>query len=346
MAVITPEAHRGGMSPEVISEVINPLIWQQRLEVSAMHTGDDYVHHLEQGLPIVTEGYNEAVAAVRVCETFPDKRIVAKHSAHEVTFGRLLAHRANGKERKDRPVLSVAYKPFKSAAKAVQELQGYKVLQALGVETFDPVAVIPSEEQGSFVVVTRKRDDLMSLDRDEWVVGRQPHDLREVEIHQRNSDTVKNIAEMFAYLHSNGVFHPDGQVKNFAVTARGTVGVIDTENLHVQATDSIDMPQLAWNDLQKFVKSLIISNLEEDSEGILGVGMLANMGLPQLRASVQELIIDPYMKALEGRIEKGADEDQLTELAYYIHDRFQRDAHWPMNLVGLIDAETNSQPLQ
>lgn len=296
---------------------------------------DRYVEALMSGMPVVCEGYADLIKAVKTHEVIPDKTIERRRSAHGVSFGRLVGYKQS--KRREGTIFSIAYKPFEHVEKAVQELYGYKILQKLGVDTFDPIGIVPQEEGGA-VVITRKRDDLQSLDRDEWIVGRQPKDAREVEIAERNTVTVKEIAGVLANLHSQGVFHPDGQIKNFAVNENRQIGVIDTENLTVRDTADLDNFALAWTDIEKLTKSIIHVNDEEvngDSEDkIFGVGMLAHMNLPQLRNACLELIIEPYLECLEELIAQGGDSDYLTALGVEIQDMFEKDTKWPQDLVA------------
>jgi len=335
----------------VIESAPIPLTFEERIEAKLSHLplerlnqgvvfdssfdAELHVGALQAGEAIVCKSHLDELTHVKSHEVFPDKTIERRRSAHGVSFGRLIGFKASKK--RDGNLMSVAYKPFDRAEKAIQELYGYRILQELGVETFDPIGVVPSENDEGYVVITQKRDDLMSLDRDEWVVGRQPRDEREVEIAERNNTTVSEIASTLAHLHAAGVFHPDGQIKNFAVTVNGTVGVIDTENLHVRNTDDLDNPALAWNDIQKLTRSLILDHsTEENTTGedkIFGVGMLANMNLPQLRNACWELIFEPYIRTLEEHIKLGEDSDYLTTLAYQLQEEFERDDHWPLNLV-------------
>ncbi len=297
---------------------------------------DMHLEALLNGKPIICTPHSAELQRVNHHEVFPGKTIERSRSAHGVSFGRLTGYRPSKK--REGSLMSVAYKPFSKADKAIQELYGYRILQEIGVETFDPICVIPTTDHKGYVVITRKRNDMQSLDRDEWIVGRQPRDNREVEIAHRNNITVKEIAGTLARLHTNGVFHPDGQIKNFSVNVKGTVGVIDTENLTVRSTDDLDNSALAWRDIEKLVRSLILdNNLETNSAGedkIFGVGMLANMNLLQLRNACLELIIEPYLASLEDEIRSDGDSDYLTGLAYEIQDEFDKDANWPLNLVA------------
>ncbi len=297
---------------------------------------DAHLDALNSGQAIVSPEYSSELERLKTHEVFPDKTVERRRSAHGVSFGRLVGYKPSKK--RDGNLMSVAFKLFEKPKKALQEFYGYKILQEIDTETFDPIGIVPSEDGNSFVVITKKRDDFQSLDRDEWIVGRQPHDAREVEIGQRNNRTVAEISSTLANLHSNGVFHPDGQIKNFAVSVNGTVGVIDTENLTVRNTDDLDNPALAWEDLEKLARSLILEHdTEENSQGedkIFGVGMLAHMGLPQIRNAFWELVFEPYLAVLEDKIRHGGDSDYLTTLAYTIQEYFENDSNWPLDLVS------------
>ncbi len=289
---------------------------------------------LLHGKPVTSEVFDEVLSRVTSQEVYPDKIIDASRSAHQVSFGRLIGMR-RGKHTRG-TVMSVAFKPFDDPAKALQEFNGYRILQDAGIQTFEPVGVFLSEGRTHFIVVTRKRDDLMSLDRDDWVVGRQPHNEAEIEITERNTQTVKDIATTMAHLHANRIFHPDGQVKNFAITVNGRVGVIDTENLHRTETDSDMLHELVWRDIEKLVRSLIIIGSDDrEDDKIFGVGMLGRTQLPTLRTACEELIFTPYLQQLERAMEANPeDEDSLTYIGISISERFKNETQWPAYLVS------------
>jgi hypothetical protein len=292
---------------------------------------------LREGHPMIMPEFTEVLSRTTSFDVTPDKTIERRRSAHGVSFGRLIGPKRN-KQGREGSLLSVAYKMFDRPDKAVQEVEGYHILRELGMDTFEPVAIVPTPDSANFVVITKKRDDLMSLDRDDWIVGRQPRDARELEIAERNTTTVKEIATVLAFIHSKGIFHPDGQVKNFATNEQGRVGIIDTENLISRDITDPDNPGMAWRDIQKLVRSLLVENKyngesDEDTDKIFGVGMLANMGQLFTRNACAELIIDPYIGALEDAIRDGGDADYLTSLAYTIQESFEHDKEWPLNLV-------------
>jgi hypothetical protein len=222
----------------------------------------------------------------------------------------------------------VAIKPFSRPEDALHELNGYDVLQQHGVETFDPLGVFPAEHTDSFIVLTKKRSSLMSLDRDDWVVGRSVSSAVEAEQAQRNTKTVQEIAVLLAKLHNGGVFLPDGQIKNFAVTTDGKVGAIDTENILVKPVGDLDSPALAWNDISKLTRSLVAPNTE-DVDKVFGVGMLAGLSLVDLRESCDELIMTPYIAALSEHADASETIDHGYSIAMHVHDRFYADTNWP-----------------
>lgn len=312
--------HQGRFVPEVIGQ---DVVEQAASEV------------LDKGHCIVTPKYVELVERVTSHEVYPDKQIDFKRSAHGVSFGRLIGAKPS-KDNRQGSLLQVAFKPFDRSDKALQEMSGYLKLQEIGIETFDPVGVFPSEHFGNYIVVTKKRDDLMSLDRDSWIVGRQPTNKGEAEIAERNQETVIDIGKTFARLHAHGVYHPDGQIKNFAVTPDGEIGVIDTENLDFEPLDpnGPDVAAKAWNDIEKLVKSLIMVGSDKDGEKIYGVGMLHRLGLPQVRQSIEQLIIRPYIQELEQLESEGLDRQRLTKLYDGILDKFYKEESYPSHLIA------------
>lgn len=327
--------------PEAINDgLMHQLKQQSRFGAEVL--GRDVAEHtasevLDKGHCVVNPEYAVLVERVTGHEVYPDKQIDFKRSAHGVSFGRLIGRRPT-KDNRQGTLLQVAFKPFDRSDKALQEMSGYLKLQEIGIETFDPVGVFPSEHFGNYIVVTKKRDDLMSLDRDTWVVGRQPTTKGEAEIAERNQQTVIDIGKTFARLHAHGVYHPDGQIKNFAVTPDGEIGVIDTENLDFVPIDagSPDVAAKAWNDIEKLVKSLILVGSDKDDEKIFGVGMLHRLGLPQVRQSIEQLIIMPYIQELEALAEQeGVERERITKLYDGIVDRFYKEENYPSHLIAM-----------
>lgn len=284
---------------------------------------------------VICPEFAEPLSKVQAHEVFPGKKIEERRSAHGVSFGRLVGYKPT--KGRQGHVLSVAMKPFGSAEKAVHELQGYQVLQELEVETYNPVGVFPSKKLENYIVLTEKRNDLMSLDRDSWVHGRQVQNEADVEIAERNTKTVIEIAELLAWLHINGVFHPDGQVKNFAVTDYGKVGVIDPENLVARPLLHFDTATRQAEDFEKLIKSLVRDNkdepVEEDQgDKIFGVGMLAGMANDQIKKCVDELVVNPYKDALEKYVyERDGNLEQAVMLSTAIDSFAERQPDWTAN---------------
>src|SRR5579864_61677 len=160
----------------------------------------DLASDLQDGTAIVAAQYREQLATAIDHEVYPGKVIEKSRSAHGVTFGRFLSRRPK-KEASVGTLLNVAMKPFSDPIAALLEMHGYKVLQDLGIETFNPVGVFPSKNFGNYIMVSEKRNDLMSLDRDDWVVGRQVTSSRDAEIADRNTRTVKEVSATLAQMH-------------------------------------------------------------------------------------------------------------------------------------------------
>ncbi len=326
---------------------------EQQIEAGAMHevtlpdsahtvlaeglSHGEMVEALQLGHTIVSAEFQKPVRLAHHHEVYPDKQIEERRSAHGVSFGRLVGHRPS-KPGRPGTVLSVAMKPFDGCEAAVREVMGYQILREIGVETFQPVGIFHAKQtvNGSYrpiIVMTEKRNDFISQDREEWIVGRQVSSEGEVEIAERNTRTVKEIVQTLAWLHINGVFHPDGQVKNYAVTSFGKVGIIDTENMTTRPLLHSDTITLARQDLEKLLKSLIVE--EQEAGKIFGVGMLARMPAAELRACCQELVVLPYTDALTWLSElEGVNPDQAAVLFNALIDYAATDVEWPSNLVA------------
>ncbi|MCA9331314.1 hypothetical protein KC968_00060 [Candidatus Saccharibacteria bacterium] len=291
---------------------------------------------LRAGVPVVALALAETLNPAHAFEVYPTKTIDSQRSAHGVSFGRFVA-RAPHARKGLRTLVDVAVKPFDDAPTALNEMHGYHVLDELGVETFQPVGIFPAQHGDHFIAMSRTRRDMQSLDRDTWVVGRRVNSAATAETAERNTQTIIEIAETMAYIHANGVFHPDGQIKNWSVTADGTVGVIDTENLTQVEIGSVDAPELAWYDISKLVKSLILENQDEEDK-MFGVGMLAGMAIGQVRENIQELIVAPYVDALVGMISDDnlQQYQHIENLVESVTNRFHvLEPNWPEHLVSL-----------
>lgn len=268
------------------------------------------VSTLSSGRSVVNVTHREMLNRVTDFEPFPDKVVEEARSAHHVAFGRLVGRRSTGNRRHGH-LQTIAMKPFLDPHDAVTEVRGYWTLQGLGIETFNPVGIFPTENSEAFIVITEKRNDLMSLDRDDWVVGRQVHSEAEAEVATRNTQTVKDIAATMAWMNANGVFHPDGQIKNYAITDFGQVGVIDTENLFTLPIGHDDTVPHVVDSMTKLLRSLV--SIERDGK-MFGVGMLAGMSPDQLRNCFEELILRPYCEFLEDAYYEGKIDGDQAQL--------------------------------
>jgi hypothetical protein len=291
---------------------------------------DMHLRALQIGIPVVAEAFRDSLRVSSSFEAYPAKTIESRRSAHGVSFGRFLGWR-NGKLK---TTLNVAIKPFDDPETALHEMYGYRTLQGLDIETFDPVAVFPASVGSHYVMMTETRKDLQSLDRDIWIPGRRVISEETAAIAERNATTVAEIAETMAFMHANGVFHPDGQIKNWAVTTEGTIGVIDTENLKQLDPGHQDSEQLAWQDITKLVKSLILET-KDDGAKLYGVGMLGGMALEQVRECLQSLVVLPYAEKLM-ELSEGADEERrasLQKLFDGIMNNFFGEENWPRHFI-------------
>jgi hypothetical protein len=300
-----------------------------------------YVAALMSGRLVVSGGFVEEVSKAREVEPFPDKLIHSRRSAHGVTFGRMLGRSFSGRTKPSSK--SVALKPFHNLHDAVNEMEGYLKLQDLGVPTFEPIGIFPAVTGSHVIGVTVKNNNLVSLDRNEWVVGRKVDSEESMAQAERNNQQVKSISETLAYIHANGVFHPDGQIKNFATTASDKIGIIDTEQMVVGKPGDENAKDLAWQDIDKLVKSLVlythedtsISSSDPDEGSIFGVGMLAGLPLNTVRASIEELIVHPYLARLETMVEDAGPKiiSQIEMLFDSVAGRFYEDETWPQHFI-------------
>ena len=309
-----------------------PLLDRRNVEVvsPAETTASTIAEVLIKGGTVISEDYVSEFGRITAYEVFPEKIIDVSRSAHQVGFGRFIGRRP---QKPSRPgnILSTATKPFKTPEIAANEAYGYWALSSIGVETFDPIGVFQQRSGDGCVVITKKCNDLMSLDRDTWIVGREVATEADVEIAERNTQTVKEISQTLAWLHMHGIFHKDGQIKNYAVASDGTVGVIDTENLSRRNVGDPDTGALMMQDIEKLMKSLVNTN---KSEKIFGVGMLHGLSAPAMQASYEELVANPYSEGLMACVDLGGEDEQAQILmdSLWDHLKYAKTDNWPMCL--------------
>ncbi len=299
----------------------------------------DHIDSLLSGYPVVHESHVGHIRRSMDAVTL-NKIIESKRSAHGVGFGsfRLIGGIAAGAS-VERQSIPVAFKPFNGPEKALHEMYGYGVLRAMGIETFDPIGVFPARHGDHFVLASHKRNDLMSLDRDHWVIGGYVKDRESAETVERNSEVVKGISEMLGYLHVHGVHHPDGQIKNWSVTPEGDIGVIDTENLIAGQANGPDAVNLAWNDIEKLVKSLVFANTDEETK-LFGVGMFAGMSVERVRSQIESLIINPYINSifsnsLHSETSNPDILDHAEALISGVQKTFDNNPDWPGHIIAM-----------
>lgn len=244
-------------------------------------------------VPVVTKDYGDTIKGTVDLQLTPGKVIEKQRSAHEIAFGRLLKRRVD-KQSSLGHQMYVALKPFYDDRSALHEMLGGMRLASLGVPTYEPVGVFRAVS-GNSLLLTKASDTLMGLDRDNWVQSRHVTSEQDAVDAERNNKTVRDIAGVMAWLHVNGVFHPDGQIKNWGVTPTGQIGVFDMERHLVNMESGRDAVQLAWGDIDKLTASLVSARKDT---GVYGVGMLHNLGPKDLKKSVRELIIDPYIDCM------------------------------------------------
>ena len=310
----------------------------QLLEVEKTPNVEIQLTALKLGVPVVASEYAGEIPRTRRFEVYPDKTIEESRSAHGVGFGRFVGW-LPGKRRgsvEEESLLRVAVKPFTTPETALHEMHGYRTLGKLGVETFAPVGVFPALKGDHFIGMTLTRKDLTSLDRDIWVPGRRVTSEATEEIAQRNALTVVDIARLSAFLNARGIFLPDGQIKNWAITPSGKTGAIDTENIMQLPLGHESAPQQAWECIEKLTKSLILDTKDVDAK-MFGVGMFAGMTLEHVRENIEELIIIPYIEELElmlgGETSQGQ-RDQIQLLYEGIVERFYSEKSWPNHIVA------------
>jgi hypothetical protein len=327
------------MSPE---ELYQPAIQGRHDMVIYDHNApaEELSEALAMGRIIVSEGFGTFVEEAHGLEVYPDKSIEPRRSAHGVTFGRLLGAHKYGIETgrlRRRQSLPVAIKPFSTPEDAVNEMRGYRTLQELEIPTFEPIGLFPAALGSHVISLTLKDSGLLSLDRSPWIIGRQITSEQSMAIAEHNNTQIKGIAETMALIHANGVFAPDGQIKNWAGDARGRIGAIDPEGQIVRPLGDESASDLAWEDVEHLITSLVIDNLDSEDGKTYGVGMLAHLPLHVVRSSIEELLIHPYMARLEGLLNDDIDPNmaiQIENLYDGIAEKFYNDEHWPEHLIA------------
>ncbi len=303
-------------------------------------TRSEIINHLTSNNGIICEPYADRLHTAIKMEEFPGKIIDESRSAHAVGMGRIIKPRPNKKSGVGN-AMSVAIKPFNDPIKAANEVWGYWQLQDLGIETFDPVGIFPDSNRLDVLVLTKKRNDFTSLDRDEWIVGGAIKNNQEAKQHQKNLEAVTDIARIMAKMHMNGLFHPDGQIKNFAVTNTGVVGVIDTENLFKIDVAQHDPSAYVINDIEKLMRSLvekpITQSIHSDQDKLYSVGLFYGNDSKMLRGKYNDLFLQPYIEQIDAEVTQQPHLQNAAEQLFYgLLEHYERSERedWPKCLAS------------
>ena len=135
-----------------------------------------------------------------------------------------------------------------------------------------------------------------------------------------NLAAVRDIAKVMARMHLNGIFHPDGQIKNFAVTNTGTIGVIDTENLfQVDIIQHNPYPYVI-KDIEKLMRSLVekavTHNIKTDQDKLYSVGLFYNNSNNLTRSKYHDLFLVPYTEQIGQEINQNPAITSVGELLF------------------------------
>lgn len=297
-----------------------------------MHEGqgtDKYAQMLYLGRAAITKASEEFVGQVRQTVLEPGEIVESQRSAHQVGFGYFMYRPRGIRQPLSQPV---ALKPFARAENALNEVKGYQMLADLGIETFEPVGIFPAANGEGFISVTKRREDLISLDRDRWIVGRRITDEASQEIAARNTETVQEVSKLLAKIHLNGVYHDDCQLKNFVKTPTGQIGMIDAEGVASMPLNDPAAGSRAWENVDKLVRSLVVYSGENTSDdSIFGVGVLQGMSLQDTRSGIEELVIEPYLNTLSEALDAADDSQAAHVQALFdsVDGQFYGDRNWP-----------------
>ena len=197
---------------------------------------------------VATKLGQENLPEIIEVEPLPGAQLGAGDSHHEVMIGS-----AQVKIGDETSFLKVAIKPFTTDSEAAGKEHGALIAaKRLGFDTFSALAV--AKDGDTTYLITEWRDDVASLDSEEWHVS--PSDSR-----RYTEEVLPNlyfIAINLAKMNAKGLFHGDAQIKNFAKNKEGECVVIDLEDA-VLATDSDMCAALleAGDDLYHFWYSAI-----------------------------------------------------------------------------------------
>lgn len=151
----------------------------------------------------------------------------AAASHHEVLFGEARVANSDGVHTN----VKVAIKPFDTYSRAAEHERNCLLeVKRKGFDTFEPLAL--AKDGNTTFLITRFRDDIISLDNEPWSIS--PSDLQRYE-----SEVVPEllfIADTMAQQHAKGVFHGDALPRNTIKTDTGGFVVMDLED----ATIAID----------------------------------------------------------------------------------------------------------
>lgn len=272
-----------------------------------------------------------------------DKSVPTIRSAHAVGFGVLEYGKCVENQRREF-VSGVALKPHLDPQTAVHELLGYEQLLNLGINTYVPIGVFPSNGGSNSVLVTEKKSSLVSLDNHFWKSLALTSSEEESYEAENNISIIKKIAVLLANLHVNGIFLPDGQIKNFALNPAGVVGAIDPENIIYKNPRDYDTSSIVISHFEKLIKSLIFKSdntldegSEQDQDKIYGVGFLSMMPSARVRSIIIDILINPYLDELDThaiQVDSNDNYEFAEQMREEINEFLSHNTNWPSHIVN------------
>ena len=256
-------------------------------------TADNGVYISKNALPA---GYTESNLPQFVdVQLLPGAQLGAGDSHHGVVFGQAAVSTPQGQS-----VINVAVKEFSTdSGFAGHEHDQLVAARRLGFNTFEPLALARDGE--NTYLITHKREDLNTLDNDDWTISPSDTERYESEV----VPTLHFIAANMATMHAKGLFHGDAQAKNFARTDTGEFAVIDLEEAIVAETpeDTVGFINSNWEvhqskaymDVTHCWYALVHPMGNENANNVFLEGEPFEICMEQFETN----ILNPYFAALE-----------------------------------------------
>lgn len=166
----------------------------------------------------------------------------AADSHHGVVFGTAAVTISNGIAE----TIRVAIKPFDTSSRVAEhERNCLLAAQRMGFDTYDPLAL--AKDGDTTYLITRFRDDVMSMDNEPWSVSPSDSERYERDVVPALLFAVDSLAQM----HAKGLFHGDALAKNTVKTDTGNFVVMDLEDATIAEDEESHVRLINGDDFEE-----------------------------------------------------------------------------------------------